>query len=181
MTYVIVDLEATCCNKDSFPRAEMEIIEIGAVAIQDKGPEIQSKLSVIIKPVRNPELTSFCTELTSITQEMVDGSKGFAEAVSELGVFLSDLDSPVFCSWGDYDKRQLERDCAYHKVDFPFANEHINIKKLFAENNRLRKPCGLGQALRKSGLQFEGKHHRGIDDAINMARLAEFIFGDKRI
>lgn len=181
MTYVIVDFEATCCDKGTVPREEMEIIEIGAVALRDQGPEVLGKFCAIIRPVRNPELTQFCTDLTSITQEMVDGGKSFAEALDSLKGWLSDLDRPVFCSWGDYDKHQLERDCMYHGVDYPFTDEHINIKKMFAKNNRLRKPCGLGQALRKVDMQFEGQSHRGIDDATNMARITEYIFGDKRL
>ncbi|MCJ8344833.1 hypothetical protein MJH12_04780 [bacterium] len=53
-TLIIIDLEATCCSRSSIPKDEMEIIEIGAVAIDE--------YSVFIRPVRNLILTDFCKE-----------------------------------------------------------------------------------------------------------------------
>ena len=43
MHTVIVDHEATCCDQNSFPRHEMEIIEIGAVRIFSSTCEIESE------------------------------------------------------------------------------------------------------------------------------------------
>ncbi len=34
--WLVIDLEATCCNDGQFPREEMEIIEIGAVIADGK-------------------------------------------------------------------------------------------------------------------------------------------------
>ncbi|MDM8523674.1 3'-5' exonuclease [Desulfococcaceae bacterium HSG8] len=179
MTYIIVDFEATCCDRGTVPRNEMEIIEIGAVALDGEGPAVAGEFSEFIRPVRNPRLTRFCTELTGITQEMLEGASGFKKVLFEFKKWIWSFEKPVFCSWGEYDRVQLERDCAYHSVPYPFDYQHINIKKKFAYNNELRKACGLGQAIRMAGLEFNGRHHRGIDDAKNMARLSEFIFGSE--
>jgi inhibitor of KinA sporulation pathway (predicted exonuclease) len=35
----------------------------------------------------------------------------------------------------------------------------------------LRKKLGMAKALRHVGLELQGTHHRGIDDARNIARL----------
>lgn len=45
----------------------------------------------------------------------------------------------------------------------------------------LAKKPGLDQAVKLAGLQFTGTHHRGIDDARNIARLLPYIFGDRRL
>ncbi len=36
---------------------------------------------------------------------------------------------------------------------------------------------GVGQALRRVGLRFEGTPHRGIDDARNIVRLLPYALG----
>lgn len=176
MTYIIVDFEATCCDEGNVPRDEMEIIEIGAVALFENGPHVQSEFQSFVRPMRHPQLTDFCKRLTGIPQGKVDSAEGFPAVLERFAVWLGSFEAPVFCSWGDYDKHQLAQDCAYHSAPYPFDLAHINIKKRFAENLNLRKPCGLGDALRRVGLQFEGSPHRGIDDARNMARLSQYLF-----
>jgi inhibitor of KinA sporulation pathway (predicted exonuclease) len=48
----------------------------------------------------------------------------------------------------------------------------VNIKRAFAKYHGC-KPCGMDKAMRHAGLKLEGTHHRGIDDARNIARLLE--------
>jgi inhibitor of KinA sporulation pathway (predicted exonuclease) len=31
--------------------------------------------------------------------------------------------------------------------------------------------CGLGKALRRENMRFEGREHSGVDDALNTAKL----------
>ena len=173
---IIVDLEATCCDQGSIPRHEMEIIEIGAVAYDEQAHETIDEISILVKPVVHPELTGFCKSLTSISQRMVDRGVGFVEAAEGLSDFIASYECNGFSSWGDYDKHQLRQDCGRHGVEWAFGDEHENIKKMFASNMNLRKPCGLGAALRKVDIDFVGTAHRGIDDARNMARLGPYIW-----
>lgn len=176
MTYIIVDFEATCCNDSAFPREEMEIIEIGAVALQGNGPEIQDEFQSFIQPVRNPVLTEFCTELTSITQQQVSDADLFEPVMTRFSVWIERFPNPIFCSWGNFDRAQLRRDCEFHSVSYPFSDHHINIKQVFSDNRGLKRGLGVQRALRTVGLEFEGTAHRGIDDARNMARLSNYLF-----
>lgn len=171
--YLIIDFEATCCNDGSFPRDEMEIIEFAAVLMNSRTLEIESDFQTFIKPTRNPSLTAFCKELTTIRQEDVETAPTFPQVISEVHQWLSRYDSYRFCSWGGYDKIQLQQDCAHHKVAFPFGDAHTNLKKAFAKQMGLRKPVGIGGALKQLGLTFEGTAHRGIDDARNIARIVK--------
>ena len=176
MTYVIVDFEATCCDRGTFPREEMEIIEIGAVVLNGNGPAILDEYQCFIRPVRNNKLTVFCKQLTSISQEMVDSARPFQEVLKEFRSWVNNFDNPVFCSWGNYDKLQLKNDCKYHGVVFPFSEHHINIKQKFADNMGFKKGLELDKALNKVNLSFAGTAHRGIDDARNMASIANYLF-----
>jgi len=66
--FLILDLEATCCDKGTISRHEMEIIEIGAVIVEAQTLATADEFQSFIKPVRHPVLTQFCRSLTSITK-----------------------------------------------------------------------------------------------------------------
>ena len=175
--YLIVDLEATCCDQNSIPRTEMETIEIGAVMVEADGLTVIDEFTTFIKPVRHPQLTAFCTDLTSITQADVDAAPLYPEAVNTFKQWLYQYQDFVFCSWGDYDKKQLTQDSLFHREPFPIGAEHVNIKVLFSQTQGFKKRFGMDGALKRAGLALDGTHHRGIDDARNMARLMPYITG----
>jgi len=179
--YLIVDLEATCCDKKTIPRREMETIEIGAVMADATRLTVVDEFCTFIKPVRHPILTEFCTELTTITQSDVDSAASYPQAISQFQEWLYPYRDFVFCSWGDYDKSQLEQDSQFHGLPFPIDAPHVNIKALFSEQQGLKKKLGMNGALNMCQLELQGVHHRGIDDARNMARMLPYIFGDKSL
>jgi inhibitor of KinA sporulation pathway (predicted exonuclease) len=176
--YLIIDLEATCCDRETIQREEMETIEIGAVLIDADGLKIIDEYSIFIRPKLNPILTEFCKTLTTITQDDVDKAVGYIEAMERFKSWFRQYDDFLFCSWGDYDKYQFKRDCELHKIEYPFGSEHLNIKKEFAKKQGV-KPCGLDRALDMVGLKLLGTHHLGIDDARNMGHLMPYIVGDR--
>lgn len=168
---VIVDLEATCCDQNSFPREEMEMIEIGAVRVFSATGEVESEFSAFVQPVRNPILTDFCKELTTISQEDLSGAETYPKVLMSFSSWLEKQPDYDFCSWGDYDKKQFMQDCEYHGIAYPFTGNHRNLKAEFSVAMGNKKRFGLGAAIRKMGLEFEGTAHRGIDDARNIARV----------
>lgn len=179
--FLIVDLEATCCNDEAFPTEEMETIEIGAVMVEAKDLTVVDEFTIFIKPIRHPILTAFCTELTSITQADVDRAVNYPAAVDSFQTWLAPYKNFLFCSWGDYDRNQLQRDSALHGIAPPIDAPHLNIKKRFAATQKLRRYCGMARALRMAKLDLEGQHHRGIDDARNMAKLMPYILNRKKL
>jgi len=169
--YLIVDLEATCSNDGTVPRHEMEAIEIGAVMQSSRTFEVESAFQTFIRPVRHPELTSFCTELTGITQEKVTAAAPFPEALEAMRDWMHAFGDTLFSSWGDYDRGQFLQDCAFHGVAYPFGSGHLNLKAAFSRALGRKKQMGIAGALRHLGMDFEGSHHRGLDDARNIARI----------
>ncbi len=171
----MIDLEATCDEQHRIPREETEIIEIGAVLVDAEARPVDA-WQTFVRPVVHATLTPFCTKLTSIVQAQVDGAPSFAEAIAALTVFLAGR-TPLFCSWGDYDRAQLAREAARNGVTLPLGDAHYNIKEAFNQRVGSAKQRGVGQALRYVGLSFEGTAHRGIDDARNIARLLPYALG----
>lgn len=179
--YLVVDLEATCCDRDSIARSHMEVIEIGAVMVHPESLTIIDEFQSFIKPIRHPILTDFCKSLTSISQTQVDRAPTYPEAIALLKKWLSPYSNGVFGSWGDFDRKQFQQDSNFHKLPFPIAYPHVNLKQLFSDNQGLEKRHGMAQALQLVGLPLEGTHHRGIDDARNIAKLLPYMLEQKRI
>jgi inhibitor of KinA sporulation pathway (predicted exonuclease) len=177
--YLVIDLEATCDEEKRIRTKEMETIEIGAVLVDGDTLEPVDELQTFIKPVRHPILTPFCTKLTSIKQSDVEQAPRFPEAMARVRKFIAGRPA-LFCSWGVYDKHQFEQDAHYHKVSLPFGKEHLNLKKRFSEVLDTDERFGMAGALRRVGLRLIGTHHRGIDDARNIARLLPWVLGRRQ-
>lgn len=171
--YLVVDLEATCDQPESFPRDESEIIEIGAVLVDPDTLAPQDEFQTFVRPVLHPTLTAFCTELTSITQDQVQHAPMLRKALDALRRWLP---QPVtLASWGAYDRNQFRRESQRKRITLPWDQQHLNVKEAFAK--RVGQRMGVGQALRRLGLRFEGTPHRGIDDARNIVRLMPYALG----
>ena len=179
--FLVLDLEATCCDRKQISRQEMEIIEIGSVMVEAENLTIISEFQTFVKPVRNPLLTNFCQQLTSIAQAQVDTAPSYAEAIDKFKQWLYQYNNFVFGSWGEYDRKQIEQDCRFHQLSYPIASEHINLKRLFSSNQNLQRRYGMAQALKLAGIELQGTHHRGIDDAKNIAKLLPYILGQKQL
>ena len=177
--FLVLDLEATCSDKKEISREEMEIIEIGAVMVEAKNLDIVSKFQTFIKPVRHPILTQFCTKLTSITQEQVHEAPKYPEAIDNFKAWLYQYPNFIFGSWGNYDYKQFQKDSNFHQLPYPIESQHINLKQLFSTNQNLTRRYGMAQALELAKIKLEGTHHRGIDDARNIAKLLPYILGKK--
>lgn len=168
--FLVVDLEATCWERAA--PAPNEIIEIGSVCY-DVGLGPVDEFQTFVRPILMPALSPFCKELTQVRQSDVDAAPLFPEALRAWCEWAADHSPWVLASWGLYDRKQLAHDCGLHGVDYPFAG-HVNIKAAFAKARGTR-PCGMAQALHQVGLPLVGTHHRGIDDARNIARLLDWL------
>lgn len=52
-----------------------------------------------------------------------------------------------------------------------WIHPHISLKHQYAEIKGWKQGVGMAAALRHEKLKLEGTHHRGIDDARNIAKL----------
>lgn len=178
MNYIIYDLEATCWEHKR-PTYTQEIIEIGAVKM-NQYIEVESLFSEFVKPVYHPTLSPFCKELTSIQQEDVEKAKEFPEVVENFIDWIgwNDDEEYLLCSWGHFDKKALRESCDLYNMENDWVDHHINLKQQFQKIKKAHRPIGLKRAVEKEGFEWTGQHHRGIDDAKNLARLFARYFDD---
>ncbi|MGC4417198.1 MULTISPECIES: exonuclease domain-containing protein [Cupriavidus] len=174
---LVVDLEATC--SEDMTGWDMETTEIGACVVRDGA--VLACFQTFVRPVVNPRLTAFCTALTGISQSDVDSAPLFPVAAELLRQFVELHQEPgsSWASWGAYDRTQLTRDALRSGVAEPITLPHVNLKQLFAKQQRIGKQVGATRALTLANLAFEGIHHRALDDARNIAKLLPYAFGEK--
>jgi inhibitor of KinA sporulation pathway (predicted exonuclease) len=165
----VVDVEATCWVGQPPVGQVSEIIEIGLTVVDLAAAARVAKHRILVRPQRS-RVSEFCTELTGLTQDEVDTGGTFGEACRALARD-HDAGTRPWASWGDYDRNQFTRQCRHSAVEYPFGTAHTNAKVAFTEAHGLRKRPGMAQALAIAGLPLEGRHHRGDDDAWNIAAL----------
>ncbi|CAM2007207.1 3'-5' exonuclease [Acanthopleuribacter pedis] len=168
---LVIDLEATCWE-DRRPAGQTpEIIEIGLCRLDLETLQPHEKTSILVRPEQS-EISPFCTELTSITPDMVakDGIP-FAEACSRLRKRFGAKTKP-WASYGNYDRLQFERQCSQTEIPLPLSPTHLNIKTMVALHLQLPREVGMKAALQMLKIPLEGRHHRGDDDAWNTAKIA---------
>jgi len=165
---LVVDVESTCWEQNPPKGQTSEIIEIGLCPVDVETLTRLEKRSILVKPVLS-EISPFCTELTTLTPEMSATADSLGDAVKTLRDEYHSQDR-LWASWGDYDRRQFERVCETLGVAYPFGTSHLNVKSLFAAAIN-RNEMGLGGAFKHLGNKMEGTHHRGDDDAWNIADI----------
>ncbi len=170
---LVIDLEATCWD-GPIPQGQVnEIIEIGICVLHRKTGEISNNQGILIKPERS-QISPFCTELTTITQELLDQEGISFAAACEILRTAYHGHQYTWASYGGYDYNMMKRQCGYRTIDFPLTHDHINVKSLFALGRNSTKKVGMARALRTLGLPLDGTHHRGVDDARNIAKILDY-------
>jgi 3'-5' exoribonuclease 1 len=177
MNYIIYDLEATCWENTPIGY-EQEIIEIGAYRINEYG-EVRGKFNRFVKPQMHPQLSPFCRNLTSITQEDINKAKGFVDVIQEFWDwgYIEEHDY-VLCSWGSFDKKMLAADCRLHRLETTWTESHANLKEQYRVLKRMKMGIGLKKAVDKEEILWTGIHHRGISDAENLTKIFLKYLGD---
>jgi 3'-5' exoribonuclease 1 len=165
---VVVDVEATCWKKGVFSRKK-ETIEIGAVLLRlDRAESRWPEFQTFVRPRRLPHLSSFCRELTGITQENVDAAPTFPEALRLFLEWSQPLEQVVLATWSRYDLWQLNLDleaCGLPKLTIPF----LDVKKLAARLVGTKSFEETARQLAADDVTMPS--HRAVADAHRTARI----------
>jgi inhibitor of KinA sporulation pathway (predicted exonuclease) len=166
---LVIDLEATCWEGEPPPGQQQEIIEIGLCVLDVASTRRMENRSLLVRPVQST-VSAYCTALTTLTQEEVDQGVPLGEACRILEEQYRSKQR-LWASYGDYDRHQFERNCQALQIPYPFGPGHLNVKTLFALAHGLAREVRLDKAMSFLGFPMEGTHHRGADDAWNIARI----------
>lgn len=161
MNVICIDLEL---NQPS-----RKIIELGYVIANVKTQKIIKKESIYVNP--NEKLSPMIIELTGITQEQVDYGVSLTEAYNIMCQHISKYEvNKHAIQWGT-DHFELRNDLDIEWNDYIFRRRAHDIKSLYQiyamSQSNGSTVAGLGNAMKKLGLEFIGKQHCAADDAYN--------------
>jgi inhibitor of KinA sporulation pathway (predicted exonuclease) len=167
--FIVIDIEATCWEDSVFQKENSEIIEIGVSLIDFSLKKVIKKRSYLVKN-KTSTISDYCTNLTGITQQMIDKDGHDLMRVSKL---IRKEFSPTHISWGAWgnDNEMLLRECDKTKSVFPFNTNFTDISHLYSLKKGNSKKWNLSKALTEESLSFIGNKHSGMDDSFNTARL----------
>ncbi|TPX51828.1 hypothetical protein SeMB42_g00501 [Synchytrium endobioticum] len=182
--YCVLDVEATCDegSDKSYPH---EIIELPVILIDGQRGVIVDEFHSYVRPVYTPKLSSFCTNLTGITQDKVDASSPFPIVVGMLDQWLAErcgrypFPRVLFITDGPWDLRDFVRkQCELSYIDRPpYWVRFLDLRRAFTDFYPHPR-SSLSGMLNCLGMNFEGREHSGIDDARNIARIVLRMMGD---
>ncbi|XP_033738007.1 ERI1 exoribonuclease 3-like isoform X1 [Pecten maximus] len=173
--FLVLDFEATCDDRKKLH--PQEIIEFPVVMLNTETLATEAVFHQYVQPRVHNHLSHFCTNLTGIIQEMVDGQDHIEDVLKKYDKWmeeklLSKGHTFTFVTCGDWDlKTMLPSQCDYFNIKKPgYFNQWINIKKEYAAATS-KYPKGMLAMLDGLSLRLEGRHHSGIDDSKNITRV----------
>lgn len=127
-------------------------------------------------------LSDFYKKLTTITQQEVDSALLFNEVIQnfEYWVISGNKDNRiVFWNCGDYDSRQIKKECIRNNFQgnmINLLNNAKNIKHAFGDLTNIRGRRSMTRMMEYFDIPQESTHHRGIDNARNLGKIFERMY-----
>lgn len=183
MKYILVDLEMNPVKKihrELRAICRQEIIEIGAVLLDDTYQEIGSFMTYV-KPQYNEVVEHYITKLTGITTEQLEQAPVFEEAIRMFFDWcLSIHDEVRILEWSESDRSQIQKEMLM-KNYLPTADEQRmmdcweDFQKEYDDKLGLDRSVSLSDALMYAGIDFKGKQHDALFDSRNTAELVKIL------
>ena len=177
MNYIVLDLEWNMGNRrEELKVMPFEIIEIGAVKLDSGKSEIE-RFSRLIHPRVYRRMHWMNKSIVHISNSDLKSAAGFEEVYSEFLAFCGD-DPYIFCTWGDTDLTELQRNIFYFDC-IPLTEgplEYLDVQKLNGYNEGSHKNrISLEKAVEKYEISEVTDFHRAVNDASYTAEILKHI------
>jgi len=169
MNYIVVDFE---WNQSPYGKGTskkylpFEIIEIGAVKLDDHRQYLES-FSAVIKPKVYKRLHYVTRELTGISNNELRNGEQFSHAIVDFMLWCGD--EYMFCTWGNTDLIELQRNMKYYRLDDLLKGpiKYYNVQKLFRKLHTDDDTAvnSLEAVVEYFNIEKQDEFHRAICDA----------------
>ena len=177
----ILDFEATCWSEKENTRNDniREIIEFPSILYKvdsEKNVQFVSEFQKYVKPVLNPILSKFCTELTKITQETVNKADTFKTVYKQhfqwIQEYVQNGEKLIFYTCGIWDLEimlpiETKR---YNLKLYHHYTKYLDLKNEFQNHYKVHAG-GMTNMMKTLSIQHTGILHSGIDDCRNLAKV----------
>lgn len=182
MNYIVLDLEWNQGSKNEEANEELhfEIIEIGAVCLNESGV-IVSEFSRLIKPQIYHEMHKITSRLIHLQMQELEHGEPFPVVMKDFLEWCGE--ERMFCTWGPLDLGELQENMRYYGME-PLAAGPIpflDVQKLFSlayEDGRSRRT--LEYAVDFLKLEKDIPFHRAFSDAYYAGKVLAAIPGRVR-
>lgn len=184
MHYIIMDLEWNTTYARRIKGFLNEVIEIGAVMLDDN-LNIIDEFSCFVKAQVGKKLRSSVKRLTSISNEDLDSGMLFTRAMSKFRDWIG-CEENVVLTWGDGDIRVLIENFRYLNgiTTIPFLTNYIDIQ-IYVQNIlsvSKAQQIGLSAAAEQLGIDENSFfHHRALDDSKLTAECFKKTFDKEKL
>ncbi len=181
MNYIVFDLEWNQCpygKEFENPRLPFEIIEIGAVKLDDKKQYLDT-FHALIRPVVYRKLHFQTSRVIGLTEEDLRKGRPFRDAAKDFIAWCGE--DARFCTWGTLDLTELQRNLRYFHMEqlLPGPILYEDVQKLFAIAFETRKERrALNYAVEFLNLPEDGEFHLAKEDAVYTAKVLQQIPDD---
>ena len=179
MNYIVIDLEWNGSWSKKAHGYFNEIIEVGAVKVNEQ-MEILDEFRAAIKPVVSKKLSSIVTDLTNITAEELEGGTSFTGMMRQLSQWIG-ADASVVLTWSTTDLLVLMENCRYFygRQEIPFLKNYMDFQ-VYAQQRMdmdVSQQLGLARAGEMLGIPEDDMSlHRALDDSRLTAAILQKVY-----
>ena len=172
--FLVLDFEGNCNEQKTIP---MEIIEFPILKVNAETFDVETTFHQYVEPLN--DITKLTTGITGITADMVKGKPDLEKTLELVDEWMDENliregATFIFVTCGDWDlKTQLPQETKRRNIPLKnYFRQWINIKRPFQEVTG-KKGYGMKHMLDQLNLSLDGKHHSGIDDTRNIAKIVK--------
>jgi inhibitor of KinA sporulation pathway (predicted exonuclease) len=177
MNYIVLDLEwnqSPNGKEHENPRLPFEIIEIGAIKLNDKKENL-GEFSERIRPQVYTRLHHHTKQLLNVDFSEYSKARPFTSVISDFFKWCGNEDYK-FCTWGSMDLDELQKNMDFYSFQNPLPKPlyYYDVQKLFSllyEDGKSRK--SLAYAVNFLHLETTDNFHQAIADTRYTARIIQ--------
>lgn len=179
MQYVVVDLEWNGSYSKKAHGYFNEIIEVGAVKV-DEQIRIVDTFHAAIKPVVSKKLSTIVTDLTNITAEELEDGTTFTAMMRQFSGWLG-KETSVILTWSTTDLLVLMENCRFFtgRQEIPFLRYYMDFQVYAQQRMGVDTSQQLGLARAGEMLDIPEDNmslHRALDDSKLTAAILQKVY-----
>lgn len=179
MQYIVVDLEWNGSYSKKAHGYFNEIIEVGAVRV-DERMRVVDTFHATIKPVVSKKLSTIVTDLTNITAEELEDGTTFTAMMRQLARWIGNEPAAIL-TWSTTDLLVLMENCRYFtgRQEIPFLRNYMDFQ-VYAQQRmgvETSQQLGLAKAGELLGIPEDNMSlHRALDDSKLTAAILQKVY-----
>ena len=179
MQYIVVDLEWNGSYSKKAHGYFNEIIEVGAVKM-DEQMRMVDTFRAAIKPVVSKKLSTIVTDLTNITAEELEDGTTFTAMMRQLAHWMGSEPSTVL-TWSTTDLLVLMENCRFFtgRQEIPFLQNYMDFQAYTQRRMGVdaSQQLGLARAGEMLGIPEDNMSlHRALDDSKLTAAILQKVY-----